>query len=511
MPILAQNIDYTELDQESLERRIFRLIDTAFPEWSERARINHGNLLVGAFSMVGDILAFIMDNQAADSRWTTARLRRSILALVKLIAYRPASARAATVDVVITMPAMAGTVAIPAGSRILTDQVTSPIAYQTLVDVELAPGQTQATVAAENSATWTELFTSTELADQAFVLGRTGVLDGSVQLTAADGTYSEVDDFLDSTSSSRDFTLAVDAQDRGVVRTGSGVLGAIPKGTVSVTYKTGGGVLGRLEPNKLRRFESTFFDSLGNPARPMPSNPAKSSGGDDRESNTSIQANAPRSLRVQNRCVSREDYEIVAELTSGVARALHLTGNEMAGIGENQGQVFIVPEGGGAPSSAVLAAVAARYDPETGDYPKTNTYQVLVAAAPYLTINVQSSLFLAQGYTGTEGRAKARKIIVEGLVAFFALTMKNGKGESVRNPKVDFGWRFKRADGSPFNRLSWSDVFNVIRDSAAVSQIDPGTSGLLLNEVRDDVGLLPQHFPVLGNVVLIDALTGTQF
>lgn len=511
MPILAQNIDYTELDQEALEKRIFRLIDAAFPEWTERARINFGNLLVGAFAMVGDVLAFLMDNHAAESRWTTARLRRSLLDMVKLIAYRPASARAAVVTVVIDMPAMGGSVLIPAGSRILTDQVTTPIAYQTLADVEFAPGQTQATVLAENSQTWTEVFTSSELADQVFILGRAAVLDGSVTLSAADGSYAEVGDFLDSTSSARHFTVSVDAQGRGVVRTGSGILGAIPKGTVSITYKTGGGLAGRIEPNKLRRFEGSFFDSLGNPARPTPSNPSAASGAADSESNSSIQRNAPRALRVQNRCVSREDYEIIAELTPGVARALHLTGNEMAGIGENQGQVFIVPEGGGAPSSALLAAVAARYDPFTGDYPKTNTYQVRTAAAPYLTINVQSLLYLGPGYTGSDGRSRARKLVVAALTAFFALTMKNEKGETVPNPKVDFGWRFKRADGSPFNRLSWSDVFNVVRDSPAVSQIDPGPSGLLLNGARDDVALLPQHFPVLGEVVLIDALSGTAF
>lgn len=513
MTILAKDLDYTTLDRQALEQRIFRLIDSAFPEWSERSRINFGNVLVGATAMVGDVLAFLMDSHAAESRWSTARLRASLLSLVKLIAYRPASAKAATVDVVIALPAPAvAAVTIPAGTKVLTDEVTNPIAYQLLADAVFAIGETSKTVSAENSESHEELFSSTGLAGQSFVLGRTGPLDGSFELAAADGSYVERDDLLDSTATDRHFVSGIDARDRGVIRTGDGVNGSVPQGTVTIRYKTGGGAAGRVEANRLRRFESaTFLDASGNPVRPTVNNPLAASGGADREGNAAIKRNAPRSLRVQGRAVSREDYEIVAEGLPGVARALHLTGNQNAAIGENQGQLFIVPEGGGAPSQALLDEVAAQFEPDTGPYPKTNTYVLLVTGAPYLAIDITATVYLAEGYTGAEGRAKARVNVLASLGDFFALSTTTDEGEVVDNPRVNFGFYFKAADGSAANQLAWSDVLNAVRDAAGIRKIDPGVAGFLLNGVRDDVALEAQQFPVLGTLTLIDGQSGTVF
>ncbi len=499
--ILPKHLDYTTLDQEAIERRLFRLVDTAFPEWSERSRINYGNMLLGAFAMVGDILTFLMDNHAKESRWSTARLRRSIRNHAKLIGYRLSSATAATVDVTITIPALANPFTIPAGERIVGNDVAGGAEYQLLTSVTFAPGETTKVGKAENSTTHVEVLVSDGRPDQVFQLARQRTLDGSMLVVAADGAYTEVTNFLDSTSTSRHFTTELDDQDRATIRFGDGVTGAIPIGTISVTYKTGGGKSGEVEAGALKRFVSSFFDTTGNPVTVSVTNQAAASSAEDRESNARARAAAPRSLRVQGRCVGREDYEIVAEDTPGVARALHLTGNENAAIGENQGQVFIVAEGGATPSQATLDAVAAKYDPITGSHPKTNTYQVLVAAAPRKQIDHQISVFLVDNTTA--GRAATRAAIIAGLQSFYALTTIDETGEEVRNEAVDFGYYLE-------GPLAWSDVFNVVRDAAGVKRVDP-SSGLLLNGLRDDVELLAQEFPELGDVTLIDASTGDAF
>lgn len=501
MPILPQDLDYTTLDQQSLETRIFRLIDSVFPEWSERARINFGNLLVGAMAMVGDKLAFIMDNHATESRWSTAVLRRSLLSMTKLVGYRPPSASAATVDLTFTLDGpVAGTVTIPAGTLLRTGEVTEPVVYQLLGDVVFAPSEVTKAGSAENSQSWTEQFLSTDLRNQVDTLQRSGVLDGSLTVTSADGAYTEVSDFLDSSSTSKHFTVTIDASDRATLRFGDGVNGVIPVGTRTVSYKTGGGRSGRVEAGRLNRIDGSFADSLGTPVRVSVTNAAASSGGEDRESNATFKVKAPRSLRVLERCTAREDYEIVALEVAGVARALHLTGNENAAIGENQGQLFIVPAGGGTPSAPLLAAVAARFDWATGDRPKTNTYQLLVQGAGYLSVDHQATVYLRTGVQ----RATARASILASLEAFYALTTTNELGEEVDNPTVNFGYYLQ-------GPLAWSDVFNAIRDTAGILRVDPGPTGLLLNGLRDDVELEVQQFPTLGEVVLIDGLTGETF
>lgn len=500
MAILPKHLDYTDLDQESIERRIFRLVDGTFPEWSERQRINYGNLLVGSIAFVGDILAFLMDNHAKESRWGTARLRRSIRNHAKLIGYKLASAKAGQADVVITIPVLTSTLTIPAGTRVFTDDVARSVSYQTLTDAVFAPGETTKTVTAEDSATHVETFVSDGRPNQSFQLARAGVLDGSVVVVAANGTYSAVDDFLDSQSTSRDMVVDIDDQDRANVKVGDGITGAIPIGSITITYKTGGGKKGAVEPNTLRRI-GTFSDGLGNPVNPTVTNPLASSGSDDRESNARARVKAPRSLRVQGRSTGREDYEIVAEAVPGVARALHLTGNENAAIGENQGQLFLVPTGGGTPTLDLINQVKAQFEPLTGPYPKTNTYQLLVAGAPYMPINYESVVYLTDN--SPAGRAAARAAIMASLSALHALSSVDERGEEVINEAVNFGYYLQ----GPF---PWSTAFNAIRDSVGVRKLD-AASGLLLNGQRDDVELSAAQFPTLGSVVLIDGATGEAF
>ena len=158
--MLPTNLDYTEgLDQLSAEARIMRLIDSLFPEWEDRQRADFGNILVRLAAFNADFLSFYQDNQARESRWTTARLRKNILAFAKLIGYRPRTASAATAEEVFTLAAaLPGDLTIPAGTRVLTAEVTRQIAYQLTAALVIPAGQTTATATVENSQTRDEQF-----------------------------------------------------------------------------------------------------------------------------------------------------------------------------------------------------------------------------------------------------------------------------------------------------------------------------------------------------------------
>ena len=96
MALLPENLDYTDKDFDSLRVRLFNLITGAFPTWSEQNVATFGNILVELFAHVGDVILFYQDNQAGESRITTAQLRRSLLALSKLLSFEPAGQTAAT-------------------------------------------------------------------------------------------------------------------------------------------------------------------------------------------------------------------------------------------------------------------------------------------------------------------------------------------------------------------------------------------------------------------------------
>lgn len=502
--VLPANLDYTGLDQLALEQRISRLVDRLLPDIDESERASLGSILFRLLAFVGDSTAFYQDNQARESHWTTARLRRSILSFAKMLGYRPATASPATVTEVFTLAAaLPGDVHIPAGTRVLTAEITTPIAYQLTADVTIPAGSLSATPTMENSETKTENFTSSELADQVLRLQRTPFIDGSLAVTAGNGVYTEVDDLLDSTSTSRHYTVRVDDRDRAIVRFGNGINGRIPTGNITCRYRVGGGVKGRVEANRLTRLEGTFADVLGNPARLSVTNPAKSTGGEDRETNAQIRLNGPRASRVGKALVGRDDYEIVAERVPGVARALHLPDS----LGPNQGLVLTVPDDLSVASPALLASVEAQWS-EGGPYKKLNTYQVTAIAAPYLVANVSSIVYLSARTTRSQGRAS----VVAALTELFALEIVDpDTGELVRNPRVNFGFYFKDSDGNPANRMPWSDVFNVIRDATGIRAVDPGPGGLLLNGARDDLVLAAQQFPKLGTITLIDGASGETF
>jgi len=494
MALLGANLDYTDKDFDSLRLRLFNLIEGAFPEWTEQNVANFGNIIVELFAFVGDVLGFYQDNQANESRITTAQLRRSLLALSKLVGFEAKGQTAATVDLQVVLSAVpVGDVTFEVGDLFRTQEVTNPVIFQNLIQVVI-PGGTDppvATLALENSSGASEAHTSTGKPNQEFTLQSTPFLEGSLSIVASDGLYTVQDSLLDSTATDRHTTVTVDENDRARVRFGNGVNGKIPEGTITFTYKVGGGITGNVLPNTIVRATKSYVDSFANPVVATVTNPEAASGGAERQSVESIREEAPRATRVVNRTVAREDYEINALRVAGVARAVMLTSNEREGIAENQGQLVIVPEGGGAPSTTLKNAVSTLIDTE---YPTTLTFIYEVIDPTYLTVNVQATVFLTSSAVASVVDAAIRA----NLTAFFALRDADGS----LNENIDFGYNL---DGE----LPQSSVFNVVRDTTGVRKVGAGPADFLLNGQTTDVELEPYEFPTLGTITLINGDTGS--
>lgn len=508
MALVIPDTDYTNKDFDSLVARVERLVDTAFPEWTERSKANFGNILKELPSHVGDALFFYLDKAARESRISSAQLRKSLLGLCKLIGYRPPGASAATAQEVFTLEqVLAGTLTIAKGQKVKTAEVTAPIKFQLLEDLIFLPGELEKTVTVEHSEFAQDTFTSNSQADQRVTLRKTPYLDLSAIIVDASGTYSLVDNFLESTSTDLHAVVVVDQNDKATIRFGNGINGKIPTGTVTIDYKTGGGASGQLEPNTLKKLDGgPYRDSLGTLAKLSATNPAETSGASDRATNAQIKLLAPASIRVISRAVAREDYEIVARNYPGVARALHLTRNQDPGIAENNGILFIVPTGGGAPSGTLLTGILGQFAP-TGPFPSTNTYQLAAQTPLYLTVDLFVKLFKRQGYTAATVKAN----VLASLGRFFAISVDEDGEPDVNgtpNPLIDFGFNLKDVDGNPTNELAYSDIFNAVRDTAGVRKIGDAPSEFTLNGTFGDVDVGNFEFPILGAVTLIDGDTG---
>lgn len=499
MALISPLVDYSDKDYSSLRRRLRNLIRSVFPEWTDHNVANFGNILVELFAHTGDILLFYQDNQARQSRITSGTQRRALLGLVKLIGYTPSTATAATADLVVTIPiAAAGSVTFPSGSFVKTEEVTDPIRYQLLTDAIIEAGQTSVTVSAENSETREESFIFNGLPLQKVALAATPYIDGTATLTASNGAYVQVDNFLDSGPADRHYVVEVDQNDRATFKFGNGVNGASPTGAGTVTYRIGGGAAGRVEMNKLRVFEqSQWSDSFGNSVAPSVTNPTASSGGTDRQSVAQIKERGPASLRALTRSVAREDFEIHSLRLPGVARALMLTSNEDASVLENTGHLYIIPVGGGLPSQTIKDDVLRQV---TVVYPCTLTFQVFVKDPVFRTIGPSMIVYFQSGVN----KVKCAASIRTNLTNFF--NVQNADGST--NTLIDFGANIKKSDGTIVSELAISDVLNVVRDTSGVRKVPIGD--FLLDGSNEDVPLAPKEFPKLGIVTIIDGDTGTS-
>lgn len=452
------------------------------------------------YAFVGDVLTFYQDNQARENRLLTATQRKNLIGLTKLLGFRPAGARAATVEAVFTLAAPpAADVVLRQGTRVLTAAVTEPVAFQLLADVVIPAGASPPTASGtvEHSKPQDELFASTGLPNQEVVLPATPYLDSSAAVTAGNGAYVEVVNFLGSTATDRHFLVLVDQNDRATVRFGNGINGVVPSGTITVRYKTGGGATGNVNTGTLIKLEGSFTDASGRPVSVSATNPRPASGGTERQTVAQIQALAPESIRVLNRTVSREDFEINARRLPAVARALMLTSNEDRGIAENTGILFVIPHGSRQPSQALNDAVKEQV---TVVFPSALTFQVAVQDPTYLVVDVQATVFLRQGANARVVRTAIQKALAD----FFAVSLPNG----TPNPAVDFGFNVKDANGDPAGEVAISDVFDVVRDVVGVRKIGDGAEDFLLNGAREDLVTGTREFPALGTVTLLNGDTG---
>lgn len=509
MALLPSNRDYTDKDFEALRERMFNLIRSVFPTWSDFAVSNFQNILVELYAFTGDVLSFYQDQQAREGRFGTAQLRKSMVALVKLIGYAIPGASAASADVVITITnasALTGTV-VPSTSTpviVRTEAVTNPIRGEVLspLPFQIPVADVSKTFQWEESLTQPEyLVASTNLSNQRYLLPFGPFLnDGSeIVQTTAQGLFTRVSTLYNSGPTDLHYRIQLDQNDRGQVIFGDGVNGEIPGGNISASYRTGGGIFGNVEQGALKKVEGSFVDSVGSTAYLVASNAAAAEGGIPREEIEGTRVNAPESLKVLTRTVAREDYEINARRVDGVGRALMLTSNEFAGIGENRGELYIIPSTGGTPSQLLLDSV---FTMCTVTYPNTVTFQLTVRPASYLTIHIRAVIYLEQNTVPSEVKAS----VTTNLTSHFEPML----ASQAPNPEVDFGYNYKDADGNPAGEIAWSDIQNIVRDTTGVRKVDAGDQGFTMNGLRADLPIPNWQFPQLGDVTVINGDTGLE-
>jgi hypothetical protein len=178
--------------------------------------------------------------------------------------------------------------------------------------------------------------------------GYSKIIKSSATLTINSITWTRIDNFDASISTSKHFKLIYQSQGRARVQFGDGVNGAKPtlNSVIYMNFATTMGLNGRLDAGEIviNVGQDSDISSLTN---------AGTSGGNDAESIAGILRNARANARLRNMVWSQEDLETAARASSSsVQKAFGIPGVGAATI-------QIIPSGGGLPSSGLKISVAA--------------------------------------------------------------------------------------------------------------------------------------------------------
>jgi predicted phage baseplate assembly protein len=279
----------------------------------------------------------------------------------------------------------------------------------------------------------------------------------SLQLTVDEGqgfmTWQQVDDFYPYGATDRVFTLDLNT---GVVSFGDGEHGAIPTANltnpngniVAQSYLAGGGSQGNVAAGAISQILTNV------PSINSVTNLQAASGGTDEETLADAQLRAGMALQSNNRAVTADDFETLAEQAPGanVARALALPlYHPDFPSGQIPGVVTVVvvpnsPAPNPTPNQTTLQAVCQYLDAH-----RLLTAELFVVGPVYRVIQVQVQIVVAPG----SDLATVQNAVQAALTTFFSPLQGGANGT---------GWPFG-------GTIYYSDVYRVILNVAGVQRI----------------------------------------
>jgi hypothetical protein len=501
-------LDFTGITREDMLVRLQKLANQVNPEWDDFSVAHPENLLLESMAFIADLIRGTMEERTRQLNWATITDRLAAIRLGRLSGFQLPGATASTLSGVFTTAsgqAPTTRIPIPEGTRVRTDDPTDPKRYQVTSDnAAIETTGASATVSLEQSETVVEQFQSNNEPNQELLLSESPYIDDSMEVEAADGTYSAYSTFLGASATTKAFVIFVDDQGRARARFGNGINGSIPQGEIEVTYRVGGGVAGEVSAGASWTIEDTISDELGQPVQLILTNTSASQPASDAMTVAEARVRGPLSVRTINRVVNEEDFEFVATQIPGIARAFMATSNTSTDIAEDHGRLEIVAFGTrldsgryepATPSGAKLIEIAAKLSKE-GNFPPVMGFTYGVYAAPFRTVDVVVRIFKEANATATA----VGKAIRAALADFFAVAF----ADRTPNTSIDFGAKLLGSDGLSDYTIGWSNVFDAVTATEGVRRISPLSNNLLLNNTHGSVILTPREFPELGTVTILD-------
>jgi len=165
---------------------------------------------------------------------------------------------------------------------------------------------------------------STDTTSYSVKLSTPPVIDGSVSVSVNGETWTKVDSLMLAAADDQTFSVKTLPVGSVIVTFGDGTFGAkLPTdATIEVSYRTGGGVQGNIDLNTISTSITGIIPSTFSPVTIIVTNTTSSGqGGKDAETLEEARVNIPYATRTNDRAVTLEDYQTVAQGFPNVAYA----------------------------------------------------------------------------------------------------------------------------------------------------------------------------------------------
>jgi len=329
-PSQLRRLDFSALDFDSMRRAGIEYIRTYFPDDFNDFFASNGvimtlelvSYLAGLLSQRGDVLideAFL----------PTAQTKQAVIQHLQLIGQKVQRATPATVNVTATVELPLQTeLRIPAGTSFtLAGPDLQPLTFE----IFRAPGDFVSPVVIPTGKRGTVAFaiegrTETPLEvvsqggpDQFLTIGLPNVLDEPIDVVVSSGSSSEQWRRADviGKASADDPVFEVrhlDVETRIVFGDDRAGRAPLAGQRITVTYRTGGGVRGRIGTGTINESRSMNPEPPSTAAVQVTfTNPEPSTGGLDEETIEQAKRRAPREFATQGSAVTGEDYALLAQ------------------------------------------------------------------------------------------------------------------------------------------------------------------------------------------------------
>lgn len=343
-------IDYATKDYEGFRQLMLDLIPQYAPEWTDTSQSDFGVVLIELLANGLDILSYYQDKNFNESFLATAKTRKAVINLCRMLGYELAHQTPAIHKIEFTKEEsfLDDTIIIPKGTKIGTDATEgAQVVFELLEeDVILPAGVSTATSYATHGITITDniLGTSDGTEFQSFKLAYPDVLKDTLQVVTIENereiAWERVGDFLSSEQGDRHYTISTNEANEMFIHFGNGLSGRIPtKNTViKAHYRVGGGTIGNVGLNTINSFVDVEYAGV------TFKNTELYLRGEDVEDIEHAKLVAPKHFRNFGRAVTKLDFEDIVMEIEGVAKAKCIeTFNENGDL-----HIYVVPSDYGA-------------------------------------------------------------------------------------------------------------------------------------------------------------------